>query len=383
MSAQEYLEWQQQSSIESALWLSEHFTKIPSKLTVIDDQVNADTAYRLACEGHGLLWQGDFQNAKQLLQAMGRRFERGLKAKSKKKAGALTTAERFHQYRLQQAQRAAILNQLLIQLSANGSCALKRTPDTAEALQAAFGLQEDRYLLPLRALQGALGAYQWRLKGVEVKELQASVYPRYGVFAPVRSEYLALVEQACAELKAEQALDIGTGTGVIAAMLAKQGVPKVLATDINPAAIATAKETIQQLGYCQQVQIIEADLFPDTLQSYDLIVCNPPWLPGKASSALEFAVYDHKSRMLKQVLQGGAQRLNSGGQLWIIISDLAEHLQLRTRTELLHWIEQAGLRVIKRLDTQPSHRRSHDQQDAFYHERSQEITSLWVLGTAK
>jgi len=40
----------------------------------------ADTAYRLACEGTGLLWRGDFQNARQMVQALARRIDKPPKA---------------------------------------------------------------------------------------------------------------------------------------------------------------------------------------------------------------------------------------------------------------------------------------------------------------
>ncbi|MFX5578862.1 methyltransferase, partial [Acinetobacter baumannii] len=71
-----------------------------------------------ACEGTGLLWRGDFQNARQLLQALGRRVDRArerAQAKSKFKAAtAESPAQAFHHHRQMQAQRARILGMLLI-----------------------------------------------------------------------------------------------------------------------------------------------------------------------------------------------------------------------------------------------------------------------------
>jgi hypothetical protein len=48
----------------------------PARVQLADDQMPADVAYRLACEGTALLWRGDFQNARQLLQALARRLDR-------------------------------------------------------------------------------------------------------------------------------------------------------------------------------------------------------------------------------------------------------------------------------------------------------------------
>ncbi|MDY0211329.1 MAG: methyltransferase, partial [Acholeplasma sp.] len=111
----------------------------------------------------------------------------------------------------------------------------------------------------------------------------------------------------------------------------------------------------------------------------NLIVCNPPWLPAKPSSPLEYAVYDANSAMLRGFLQGVSKHLAAQGEAWLILSDLAEHLQLRTREELLGWFAEAGLAVKYRLDTQPKHGRSQDTTDPLFAARSAEVTSLWCL----
>jgi hypothetical protein len=64
----------------------------------------------------------------------------------------------------------------------------------------------------------------------------------------------------------------------------------------------------------------------------------------------------------------------------LILSDLAEHLGLRTREELLGWIEQAGLTVLGRDDIRPTHAKATDQEDPLHAARSAEVTSLWRLG---
>ncbi|MGN6968232.1 methyltransferase, partial [Neisseria sp. P0017.S005] len=80
------------------------------------------------------------------------------------------------------------------------------------------------------------------------------------------------------------AFDIGTGSGVIAAILAKRGIPDIIATDTNPKAIACAIANLERLGLDKAVNIQSIDLFPETCA--DLIVCNPPWLPAKPTSAI-------------------------------------------------------------------------------------------------
>jgi methylase of polypeptide subunit release factors len=177
------------------------------------------------------------------------------------------------------------------------------------------------------------------------------------------------------------AFDIGTGTGVLAAVLAQRGVATVIASDLSPSALACARANIERLGLSGQVAVQEADLFPPGRAA--LAVCNPPWLPGKASSTLEQAVYDPDSRMLRGFLDGLAAHLLPGGEGWLILSDLAEHLGLRSRDQLLGLIEAAGLVVIERLDTRPRHGKAFDASDPLHAARLQETTSLWRLGAAQ
>ncbi|MGP4854856.1 hypothetical protein ACTXP3_27200, partial [Klebsiella pneumoniae] len=81
-----------------------------------------------------------------------------------------------------------------------------------------------------------------------------------------------------------------------------------------------------------------------------LIVCNPPWLPARPSSPVERAVYDPDNRMLRGFLEGLTAHLEPDGEGWLIPSDFAEHLVLRTRDALLVMIDAAGLQVIGRDD---------------------------------
>jgi hypothetical protein len=64
----------------------------------------------------------------------------------------------------------------------------------------------------------------------------------------------------------------------------------------------------------------------------------------------------------------------------LILSDLAEHLGLRSREELLGWIEAAGLQVLGRLETKPNHPKAGDATDPLHAARTAELTSLWRLG---
>jgi methylase of polypeptide subunit release factors len=176
------------------------------------------------------------------------------------------------------------------------------------------------------------------------------------------------------------AFDIGTGTGVLAAVLVRRGITQVVATELDSRALACAMANLKQLGVLEQVHVVRADLFPEGTAS--LVVCNPPWLPARPSSPIEHAVYDEGSRMLLGFLAGLSAHLAPGGEGWLILSDFAEHLGLRSRAELLDAIARNGLTVLGRMDAKPLHPKVADTTDPLHAARAAEVTSLWRLAAS-
>ena len=388
------LHWTHTGQPCSALWRSERGAPPPRKVLLADDTMTADAAYRLACEGTALLWQGDFQNARQLLQAMARRVDQPAKRTHRKQTAKTAIAAQtpsadpsqsaFNLHRQAQAQRARVLGMLLIPFAPDYAIALRRAPDARQACNEAWGVADPAggvSVAALRELLGLISAHEWRKKGVEIPALGVApnnrIHPHYGVFSPVRGEYVDLVARALKGTAVDTAFDIGMGTGVLSAVLARGGVARVVATDQDPRALACAQENLNRLGVSAQVQVVQTNLFPQGMAQ--LIVCNPPWLPARPSSPVEHAVYDEGSRMLLGFLQGLSAHLAPGGEGWLILSDLAEHLGLRSRAELLTAIENAHLHVIGRLEAKPMHPKAQDSTDPLYAARAAEVTSLWRL----
>ena len=401
------INWMEEKQPRSALWRSERGAAPPKRVVLADDTLSADSAYRQACEGTGLLWRGDFQNARLLLQALTRRIDKPPKASKTAKMGrkkavaqaetGVPQGEAFHLYRQAKAQRARVLGMVLIEFAPDYAIALRRAPDAKQACIEAWGPANDggTSVASLRELMGVISAHEWRKKGVEISALTSAgaavakaapnnrIYPHYGVFSPVRGEYVDLVAIAPFPKKRPAkfvAFDIGTGTGVLAAVLALRDVDQVVATDQDERALICAKENIYKLRLPNPVKVMQADLFPEGLAS--VIVCNPPWLPARPGSPLEGAVYDEASRMLLGFIKGLAAHLAPGGEGWLILSDFAEHLGLRTRSELLAAIEAGGLKVLGKMDTKPEHPKALDATNPLAEARSKEVTSLWRLGAA-
>lgn len=351
-------------------WRNESTQKPPQRAVYLHEG-SAGAVLKLAYAHTAAVWTGDFHNARQVLAAMKKRVR-----KPAAKPADIQTA--FHSHRMRQAQTSRVLNMLAVEIGAGFRLDLPRAPDVCAALADVYGEPNgESFLLPLNQLLGFIGAHEWHKKGVFVPELNAAVHVPFGVFSPLRGEYLGLIARAPLPEPCQNAFDIGTGSGVIAALLAVRGIPRITATDTNPRAIACARANIARLGQGGRVQVEETDLFPQG--SADLIVCNPPWLPAKPTCAVETALYDPGHAMLKGFLNGVRSRLNPGGEAWLVMSDLAEHLNLREPDFLQQCFQTASLTVAGVSCARPAHGKAADAADPLAFARSRETTYLYRL----
>jgi SAM-dependent methyltransferase len=354
-----HVHWRENGNPQQAHWLSDRHAP-PAAVVVAGDELRARDALAIARRNHAVLWRGDYRNARQLLAAMRRRLAR------RPVHPGDTPADTFHRYRQVTAHQASLLNRLVVELGPDLAIELPHAPDVSAAWREAYGPVPG--LVPILELLGVVGAHQWRLRGVWVPVLGNRIHPHYGVFAPTRQEYLDLVA-AAPWPHPTTAFDIGTGTGVLAALLARRGAETVVATDIEPRAVACARDNVHRLGLAG-VRVERADVFP--AGRADLVVCNPPWLPAAPASPLDAAVYDKDSRMLRHFLRELPRHLGPGGEAWLVLSDLAELLGLRE--DLPSMLD--GLTVVDRIDIRPRHRVGQDPLSVY---RAAETTSLWRL----
>ncbi|XXQ68697.1 methyltransferase [Neisseriaceae bacterium B1] len=346
----------------------------PPKQFIESAQMSAQTLQQHAQHDTGVIWRGDFHQGKQLLAALKKRVRKPAKTGD-------TPAETFHKYRLAQSQQARLINSLLIEIQANFQLYLPRAPDVQAALKDVFSeANQQAFLLPLNQLLGYIGAHEWHKQGVFIPALNAKIHVPFGVFSPLRGEYLDLVVQAKLPENAYTAIDIGTGSGVLALVLAQRGIDTIWATDTNPRAIATAEANIARLAFQKQIKVLQQNLLPT--ETADIIICNPPWLPTKPTSDIETALYDPQHAMLRAVLQQAAAHLNPQGQLWLIMSDLAEHLGLREPNQLNQWFSDSDWQVVDTLSAKPQHAKAQDSSNPLAFARQQETTFLYVLQAA-
>jgi release factor glutamine methyltransferase len=85
-------------------------------------------------------------------------------------------------------------------------------------------------------------------------------------------------------------LDLGTGTGVLAVIAALSGARRVVATDINPDAVRSARINVKRYGLERAVMVREGDMFAAVAdEEFDLVLCNPPYFRGEPATMAERA----------------------------------------------------------------------------------------------
>ena len=370
---------------------------VETNAVVANDATRATTATRHIQNGNALVYQGDYRNAKQLLTAIKRRITKSQLRVPFTKPGTTTNTntsntttiqtntitQQWNEQRRRIRELSQQMNMVMVQVDSDHTLRdLDCAPNNEVVrtiLSSNYSQRKEPYVMPLRELLGMIGAHEWYKRGVFIPHIQTYIYPHYGVFAPTRNEYLDLIDRAPttffhpnpntdADADANTGavmMDIGIGTGVIAALMLQKGnIGRVIGTDTNPSAIACAKDNMVRLGLSDKVELVQANIFPprrtdrNGATKADLIICNPPWLPGKPESWLDCAVYDEDSSFLREFLSSAHYHLNDRNphaEVWLVLSDMAERLGLRAKDEVIHMIESGNLQIVDVHHTLPAH----------------------------
>jgi SAM-dependent methyltransferase len=353
-------------------WRTESDTPAPEQLTPVDDALKADDALRRVRKGQTLLYTGDFHNARQLLGAMARRLP------TPRHGGSPLDA--FRAERRARAIEHETLGRIVVELDGEYRLLLKRAPDVALACRQAWGpADSSRTVVSLKTLLGLLGAAEWRKKGLEVPGLTKKLTPHYGVYLPTRTDYVELLRKL-GDVKGARCFDLGTGTGVLGLLLLQKGAASVVGTDIDPRAVACARENAKFFKVADRFTVEERSLYP--AGKADLIVCNPPWVPEPPKNRVDRAVFDEDSQFLLGFLDGLREHLNPGGRGALLLSNLAELLGLREPGFLAKELERRGLTLVSRFELPAKHGKAKDKSDPLHAARSKELTSLYVLAAS-
>ncbi len=117
-------------------------------------------------------------------------------------------------------------------------------------------------------------------------------------------------------------LDMGTGSGVVA-VFAAQWAARVVAVDVNPAAVRCARINVLLNEVDDRVEVREGNLFaPVRAALFDVVLFNPPYLPGEAQPGLEQAFFSNA--MAARFATELPHYLKPGGHALVILSDIGD-----------------------------------------------------------
>lgn len=144
------------------------------------------------------------------------------------------------------------------------------------------------------------------------------------VYEPAEDTFLLISALKKLNLKNKIILEIGTGSGIVALILAKKA-KKVLAVDINPEAVRCAKENAAR-NKIKNAEFRESDLFENIRGKFDIIVFNPPYLPDEPHSR-DIALDGGKTgrRTIRRFIKSAPEFLKTGGKIFLLESSLSQY----------------------------------------------------------
>ena len=207
-----------------------------------------------------------------------------------------------------------------------------------------------RFSLPLIRTQELHGAAQRFEEGTHLPVLGRRLHPFFGVYLPTRMIHLELFATWLQAYSGplDRVIDVGTGSGVLGFMVERAGAQEILATDTNPNALESVHREFSRVRPTATWALRQGDLLCGATAMADLIVCNPPWLPGAPQSDVDEGLTGDPD-LLGRLLEAAGPRLNPGGRVAVLFSTIATLV----RPDLPHPVEKAvadhGWTVVQRM----------------------------------
>lgn len=207
-----------------------------------------------------------------------------------------------------------------------------------------------RFYLPFIQVQELHGAWIRYQEGVQLAVLGHRLHPYFGTYLPNRVLHLELFGTWLSQYQGirERAIDVGTGCGVLALMLARAGFERVLATDMNPNAIESVKRDLERLRSPPPIDLRLCDLLGEAGPPADVIVFNPPWIRGEATGLLDTALYFQEG-LFERFFDQACGRLTPQGRVVLIFSNVMELVQPDVDHPIKQELLRGRLRLVQKL----------------------------------
>jgi hypothetical protein len=206
------------------------------------------------------------------------------------------------------------------------------------------------FSLPFVQVQELRGAWKRYLEGVHLQVLGHKIHPFYATYVPNRKVHLELFGTWLSQYEGgrTQAIDVGTGCGVLAWMLSKAGFESVLATDINRNAVESVRRELVRHPPAGRVDVRRGDLLGNDAPEADLIVFNPPWTQGTPADGFEQALMFEEG-LFGRFFDQSLGRLRPGGRIVLLFSNVMELVQPDVPHPVDAELERGRLRLVRKL----------------------------------
>lgn len=158
----------------------------------------------------------------------------------------------------------------------------------------------------------------WRM--VEDLPIEVTIFDKV-FWEPLDTVSLRKLIRETPVVKGKRVLEIGTGSGLLSLCALRAGAGYVVATDVNPNAVANARYNVKELGAedrfeVRQVSQSERGAFAVIRggETFDVIISNPPWVDRKPGRIEDYALYDEAFLLMRTLFEGLPKHLNPGGK---------------------------------------------------------------------
>ena len=147
-----------------------------------------------------------------------------------------------------------------------------------------------------------------------------------------------LLGSVAARYEASEILDIGTGCGLIALMIAQKCNGNIVAIDQDTDSVSTAAFNVSLSPWNERIHVLNSrfqDFWPESRQKFDLIVCNPPFFHSSLKNPCNKKALARHSDLLQpsDLLQGVSYLLAELGVFLAIVPYQQENLWLKTASD--------------------------------------------------
>jgi release factor glutamine methyltransferase len=123
-------------------------------------------------------------------------------------------------------------------------------------------------------------------------------------------------------------LDMGTGSG-IAALVSAKWAARVVAVDINPAAVRCARINVLLNQLENKIEVRQGDLFaPLKNEKFDVVLFNPPYFKGQPANVFEMAMFGES--LIESFASKLQEHLLPDGKAFLLLSNLADLVKINS-----------------------------------------------------